>query len=187
MNETAKKEIRFAELRSVNEEEMIVEGYAVVFDKQTDMGWYKEIIDRNAFQECDMSDCVLKYNHESSFLILARTRNKSLELSVDNIGLKIRAKLIDTTTNQDVYKMIKEGLLDKMSFAFRVKEAKWDYESDTRTITKFEKLYDVSVVDFPAYDDTDIFARSKEDFEEEKRKYKELKITKEKLKLKLSI
>ena len=173
--EKAIKEVRLAEVRALEDnekQEMIVEGYAVVFNQITDLGWCKEIIDRNAFNGADMKDCVLKYNHNDSFLILARTRNKSLELSIDDHGLKIRAKLIDTTNNKDVYKMIKEGLLDKMSFAFTVAERKWDYETDTRTVLRISKLYDVSVVDVPAYDTTEIYARSKDEYEKEKRECK---------------
>lgn len=188
--EKAIKEVRLAEVRALEDnekQEMIVEGYAVVFNQITDLGWCKEIIDRNAFNGADMKDCVLKYNHNDSFLILARTRNKSLELSIDDHGLKIRAKLIDTTNNKDVYKMIKEGLLDKMSFAFTVAERKWDYETDTRTVLRISKLYDVSVVDVPAYDTTEIYARSKDEYEKEKREYQELKLEKEKLKLMLSL
>lgn len=188
--EKAIKEVRLAEVRALENQEnqeMIVEGYAVVFNQITDLGWCKEIIDRNAFNGSDMKDCVLKYNHEDSFLILARTRNKSLELTIDDHGLKIRAKLIDTTQNKDIYKMIKEGLLDKMSFAFTVAERKWDYETDTRTVMRISKLFDVSVVDVPAYDNTEIYARSKEEYEKEKREYEELKLEKEKLELLLSL
>ena len=188
--ERAIKEVRLAEVRALEdneEKEMIVEGYAVVFNQITDLGWCKEIIDRNAFNGADMKDCVLKYNHENSFLILARTRNKSLELTIDDHGLKIRAKLIDTTQNKDIYKMVKEGLLDKMSFAFTVAERKWDYETDKRTVLRISKLYDVSVVDVPAYDGTEIYARSKEEYEKEKREYQEMKLEKEKLQLVLSL
>lgn len=182
------KEIRLAECRAIQkDEEMVIEGYAVVFDTRADIGWCNEIIDKDAFNGCNMKDCVLKYNHNDSALILARTRNKSLELIIDDKGLKIRAKLIDTTNNRDIYKMIQEGLLDKMSFAFAVAEQKWDYDTDTRTVLRISRLYDVSVVDVPAYDSTEIYARSKQDYEEEKRKYKELKLEKEKLKLKLSL
>ena len=123
--EKAIKEVRLSELRAVENDskEMIVEGYAAVFDKAAKISWYTEIIDRNAFNDCDMKDVCMKYNHEDNFLILARTRNQSLELSVDDAGLKIRAKLLDTTQNKDIYKMIQAGLLDKMSFAFSVKKA----------------------------------------------------------------
>ena len=188
--EKAIKEVRLAEVRALEDKdnnEMIIEGYAVVFNQITDLGWCKEIIDKNAFNGADMQDCVLKYNHEDSFLILARTRNKSLELLIDDHGLKVRAKLIDTTQNKDIYKMIKEGLLDKMSFAFTVAERKWDYETDTRTVLRISKLFDVSVVDIPAYDGTEIYARSKEEYKKEKEQYEKFKLEKEKTKLLLSL
>lgn len=185
--EKAIKEIRLTEVRALESEEMIVEGYAVVFESATDLGWCKEIIDRNAFGNCNMQDCVMKYNHEDNFLILARTRNNSLELIVDDKGLKIRAKLIDTTQNKDIYKMIKAGLLDKMSFAFTTSKEEWDYDTDTRRILEIDRLYDVSVVDVPAYDSTEIYARNKQDYTEEKRRYNQLKLDKEKAKLLLSL
>ena len=177
--EKAIKEIRFAEMRALDSEDMIIEGYAAVFNQATDLGWCKEMIDSKAFEECDMKDCCLNYNHGQSKAI-ARTRNGSLELLVDAVGLKIRAKLIDTTEGIDIYKSIKEGLLDKMSFAFTVREEKWDYETDTRTITNIDKLYDVSIVDIPAYEGTSVFARSKEEYEKEKEKYKKLQLEKKK-------
>lgn len=189
--ELAMKEMRISELRALDitdeNNEMIVEGYAAVFEKETDLGWCKEVIDRDAFNNCNMSDCVLKYNHNDNCLILARTRNKSLELLVDSKGLKIKANLIDTTQNRDIYKMIKAGLLDKMSFAFSVKKQEWDYENDIRRITEISQLFDVSVVDVPAYDDTEIYARSKESYEKEKEQYKKEKLEKEKLNLLLSL
>ena len=91
-------------------------------------------------------------------------RNNSLRLTVDDIGLKVRAELIDTDSNKDIYKMVKAGLLDKMSFAFTVKEQEWDHEGEVpkRRITKIDRLYDVSIVDIPAYDNTSIYARSLE-------------------------
>lgn len=181
------KEIRMAEMRSVDDDEMIIEGYAAVFETETDLGWCKEVISRDAFNDCNMSDCVLKYNHNDNCLILARTRNKSLELLVDNKGLKIRAKLIDTTQNRDIYKMIQAGLLDKMSFAFSVRKQEWDYENDIRRITEISQLFDVSVVDVPAYDSTEIYARSKEQYEKEKQQYTQDKLEREKLKLLLSL
>lgn len=191
MNKTEKamKEMRISELRTLQEEngEMIIEGYAVIFETKADLGWCKEIISRDAFNNCNMSDCVMKYNHNDNCLILARTRNKSLELLVDNKGLKIKATLIDTTQNRDIYKMIKAGLLDKMSFAFSVKKQEWDYENDVRRITDISQLFDVSVVDVPAYDTTEIYARNKKEYEEEKDKYIKEKIEKEKLKLLLSL
>lgn len=188
--ENANKEYRLAEVRtteSSDENEMIIEGYAVVFNQITDLGWCKEIIDRNAFNGADMKDCVLKYNHEDSVFILARTRNKSLELMIDDHGLKVRAKLIDTTNNRDIYKMIKEGLLDKMSFGFTVAERSWDYETDTRTILRISKLYDVSVVDFPAYEQTEIYTRNKSEDEYKVEKEKYFRRKRERLELEIQL
>lgn len=189
--ELATKEMRISELRALDiteeNKDMIVEGYAAVFETETDLGWCKEVISRGAFNDCNMNDCVLKYNHNDNCLILARTRNKSLELTVDNKGLKIKANLIDTTQNRDIYKMIKAGLLDKMSFAFSVRKQEWDYENDARRITEISQLFDVSVVDVPAYETTEIYARSKEDYEKEKEQYIQEKLEKEKLNLLLSL
>ena len=179
------KENRYVELRAIEDsEDMIIEGYAAVFNQETDLGWCKEVIDNRAFNECDMKDCCLNYNHGQSKAI-ARTRNGSLELIVDSVGLKIRAKLIDTTEGIDLYKSVKAGLLDKMSFAFTVKEDEWDYETDTRRIKNIDKLYDVSIVDIPAYEGTSVFARSKEEYEKEKEEYEKLKLKIEKEKMKL--
>jgi len=121
---------------------------------------YKEIIDKNAFAECDLKDVCLKYNHGDSKGILARTRNGSLKLMIDDFGLKFRATLLDTTDANDIYTNVKNGLIDKCSFGFRVEEDLYNEETNTRTITKIKRVYDVSVVDIPAYDDTNVEARS---------------------------
>ena len=183
------KEIRMLDMDVSNNQEdnkMILEGYAVKFDSPATHG-FTEIIDRNAFNNCDMSDVCLKYNHSDTNYILARTRNHSLELSVDERGLKIRAELIDTQTNRDIYKMVQANLLDKMSFAFTVLDEEWDYETNTRRITGIDKLFDVAVVDVPFYDTTEIYARSIDEFNQEKEKYNKLKLAKAKAKLKLKI
>ncbi len=188
--EKAIKEMRISEIRALEDntdEKMIIEGYAAVFERETDLGWCKEILDKQAFSNCDMQDCVLKYNHNDNCLILARTRNKSLQLIVDDNGLKIRAELIDTTNNRDIYKMIKAGLLDKMSFAFTVRRQEWNYDTDTRRILEIDKLFDVSVVDIPAYDDTEVYARNKDEYKAEKEKYKNTKNEKQKLLLDLEL
>ena len=161
------KETRLAEVRfEENEGKMILEGYAIVFEQETLIGdeerGFKEVISRTALQDTFMKDVPLKYNHMDSFLILARTKNKSLVLSVDNIGLKVHAELIDTHSNEDVYKMVRSGLLDKMSFAFTVSKQTWDRSGKVpvRRIESIDRLFDVSVVDVPAYDGTSIYSRS---------------------------
>ena len=149
-------------LKEEDEQKMVLEGYAIVFDQETLIGdkekGFIESIDRNALKNANMKDVPMKYNHDDSFLIIARTRNNSLRLTVDDIGLKVRADLIDTDSNKDIYKMVKAGLLDKMSFAFTVSSQKIDRSGDIpkRTITGIDRLYDVSIVDLPAYDQTSI-------------------------------
>lgn len=161
-----KKEIRLAEMRIVqaNNTEMIVEGYAAVFEKETvlweyDGVQYKEVISRGAFDGCDIKDVPFKYNHSDTIMIMARTRNNTLQLSVDDTGLLVRASLAPTTAGKDLYTLIDRGDIDKMSFAFHITADEYNRDTHTRRINKFKKLYDVAAVDMPAYDDTSISAR----------------------------
>lgn len=173
-----KMEMRMALLESANnddENKQLVEGYAAVFNQRALIwesewsGWkYMEVIDRNAFNGADMSDTVFKYNHGDVAMILARASNNTLTMNTDDKGLRISADIIDTNNGTDVYKLIKRGDLNKMSFAFTVKSERTEVDKEnkiyTRTITAFDKIYDVAVVDFPAYYGTSIQARSKEYF-----------------------
>lgn len=161
------KETRLADVILTEDcDSAILEGYAIVFNQETLIGdeenGFIEVIDSNALNKTLMKDVPMKYNHADSFLIIARTKNGSLKLSVDEIGLKVHAKLIDTNSNQDIYKMVKSGLLDKMSFAFTVREQTWDRSGKLpkRIITDIERLYEVSIVDMPAYEGTSIYSRS---------------------------
>lgn len=171
------KEIRLANISDFNIEhrqdddggKMIIEGYAAVYDDETligneDFGFF-ERIEKGAFKGANMKDVPLKYNHSDAVPILARTRNKSLELITDDKGLFIRAELLDTQDNIDMYKRIKAGLIDKMSFAFTVKSEGETWEkgkTPKRSIKQFDRIFDVSVVDIPAYENTSIYARSLE-------------------------
>ena len=173
MKEKKLKELRLAtENVTVRADEadsskMIIEGYPIVFDKETLIDcwfdkWYEKI-DRNAFANADMSDVALKYNHNDNVFILARTRNGSLTLTVDDHGVFMHAELIDTTTNRDVYEMVRSGLLTEGSFAFTVSDDKQEIIDGVvhRTITGIGKLFDVSICPNGAYGDmTEIYARS---------------------------
>lgn len=157
---------------------MIIEGYAITFDKpathQYGQRKFTETIKRGALDKTDMSNVPLRYNHNDNVMVMARTKNKSLQLIVDDIGLKIRAELIDTQSNRDLYKGIQEELIDKMSFAFSVADGgdTWSFgeTETTRDVNNIDKLYDVSVVDTPFYDSTSIYARSLELLDGEKRR-----------------
>lgn len=149
--------------REEGSEEYRVKGTAVVFDTPTvlfvcDGIEYKEIIDRHAFDGCDLSDVIFNYNHGGK--VVARLRNKTLELNITERGLDMGADLSGTQAGRELYEEIDGGYIDKMSFSFSVREAKYDSVTHTRTITKVEKLYDVSAVDIPAYEETSISARS---------------------------
>lgn len=192
-------ERRLIEVRAVEnaENKMIIEGYAIIFDQPSThkRGVYSftETIKRGALAKADMKDVPCRYNHNDSWLIIARTRNKSLQLIIDEKGLKIIAELLDTQSNRDVYKAIQAGLIDKMSFAFTVADGgdTWTFKDDEtiRVVTQIDKLWDVSVVDTPFYDSTSIYARSFDLLDSEKkrldsRKNDELELLKLKAKLK---
>ena len=151
-------EIRKVEID--DEGKMHIEGKAVAFNSPETYYGETEIIDEHALDEADMSDVVLRYNHNDTQYTLARTRNKSLLLDIRDDGLYFGADLIPTTTNKDAYLMVKEGLLDKCSFAFTIDEEVYDSKQHLTTITKIGKLYDVALVDFPFYNDTMVEARS---------------------------
>ncbi len=144
-------------------QEMIVEGQAVTFEKETVLfkcgdTEYKEVINRNAFNEADMTDVIFNYNHGGK--VVARTRNKTLELYIDANGLNIRARLDGTEEGRKLYEEIKGGYIDRMSFSFDIEEESYNQEEHLWRVLKISKLYDVSAVDFPAYDTTSISARS---------------------------
>lgn len=206
MNSNEKEYRSAAGALNIKEEDdkLILEGYAVVFDTPTTIGQeergkgYYEVIAKGAIDASALKDVPLKYNHDNGTLILARTRNGSLELKIDDKGLFIRAKLLpEVQTHRDVYTMVKNGLLDKMSFAFTVKDYIIDRSGSLpkKVITKIGKLYDVSVVDIPAYDDTEIHARSVESLEKElalldskeKQTSEDVELLKYKLKCKLNL
>lgn len=165
-----KYEQRIVEMRAVDSDDgkMIIEGYAIVYDQPATHTYgsrkFTETICRGALDNTDMKDVPLRYNHNDTWCIMARTRNNSLQLIKDDKGLKIRAELIDTQSNRDIYKSIQERLIDGMSFSFTVADNgdEWSYGEVeiTRNVRNIEKLYDVSVVDTPFYDTTNVFARS---------------------------
>lgn len=161
------KEIRKLDIQfraeTTEDEKMEIKGYAVVFNSPETYG-YTEIISKSALDNAKMDDVVLRYNHNDSFMVLARTRNGSLKLNKDEKGLFMDAVLQDDITeHKNIFNAIKTGLIDKQSFAFTVEEDEYDYETDTRTITKIGKLFDVSVVDQPFYNATDVSIASKND------------------------
>ena len=170
------REYRSMELRSVvsenGDKNYIVEGYATTFNDTYELyrdGHYivKENVDKDAFQNTDMSDVVFQIDHGGR--VYARTKNNLLELNTDAHGLHTRANLSKTASAREVYEDIEAGNYYQMSFAFTVTKDSYIEEEQangdiilTRTILEVGKLYDVSAVSFPANPYTDISARSKD-------------------------
>lgn len=152
----------------------IVEGRPIVYDSLTDLGWFSEIIARDALKNTDLKDVRFLVNHDTSMIPLARSRNNNdnstMLLTVDEKGLKIRVKL-DLENNSDarkLYSAIERGDITGMSFMFTIRAEKWEDEETEhpkRTITDIEKVFEVSAVTFPAYEETEINARCKTELE----------------------
>ena len=150
------------------EEKRIVTGYASTFDEPYVLfdgdGWkYLEVVDRGAFDNTDMSDVIMQYDHRGR--VFARTRNNTLTVNPDDKGLFIEADLGGTEIGRELYEEIRGGYTDRMSFGFTVNGEFEEYEKTeegvalyTRHITSVEKLYDVSAVSLPANDGTSIEA-----------------------------
>lgn len=146
------------------EKSYIVEGYATTFDKPYKLegqGGEREIILRSALDDADMSDVIFQLNHKGP--VYARQSNGTLTLLCDEHGLNTRADLSGTRRGRELFdEDISGGYITKMSWGFKVAPGGWTYDPVTRTttITKIEKVYDVSAVSIPANPGTEIHTRS---------------------------
>lgn len=160
-------------------ESRTVAGVAAVFESESnELGWFREKIMPGAFDDADMSDVRALFNHDPN-QILARSKNNSLSLSITENGLEYSFDCPQTTCGNDCLENIRSGLIDQSSFAFTVSDYHWEEEKrdenhiDVRVITKIQKVYDVSPVTYPAYDDTSVAKRSFDKMKAEKRDNKE--------------
>lgn len=146
------------------DQKMLIQGYAIRFNEPAVFNFdgveYREVIDPRALDKTDMRDVPLRYNHSDNVMVMARTRNKTLQLIKDEQGLRILADLANTTAGRDLYELTKRGDVDKMSFVFTVAKDDYDVKTRTRRILAIDKIFDVSAVDFPAYETTSISVRS---------------------------
>ena len=174
-------------------EELWVEGYAARFNSPTvlfemDGNEYKEQIASDAFTDAKMEDVIFNYNHAGR--VMARTRNKTLQLAADDSGLFIRARLDGTEEGRSLYSDIQNGYIDRMSFRFTIGQEAYDYQNRMWTVLRVKRLYDVSAVDIPAYDDTSIEARKDAALEADaqaQRHTAEVELARRRLELKLKI
>ena len=202
------KEIRAFnfEVRADQNEEHghFLSGQPIVYDARTDLGQWDEIIEKGALDGADLKDVRFLINHNTDMIPLARSRNNNenstMQMSVDDNGMNIRVDLdIENNTEaKNLYSAVERGDLDGMSFMFTVDEDKWeDIESDhpTRTITKFGKIFEVSAVTFPAYEQTSITARglsealesAKESLENERAAKRAIEAQKQKIRILLEV
>lgn len=178
-NKTNKKEL---EQRSYNfevraeesDQGSIILGRPIVYNSRTDLGWFDEIIEGGALDFSDLTDVRFLVNHDTSRIPLARSRrnngNSTMQLTTDAEGMTIRV-LLDTENNAEaksLYSAVQRGDISGMSFMFSVKDEEWDdIDSDhpTRRIKSISSVVEVSAVTFPAYEATEIQARSREALE----------------------
>lgn len=161
------------EVRAEQDEEQgsIITGRPIVYNSRTDLGWFDEIIEAGALDKADLTDVRFLVNHDTSRIPLARSRrnngNSTMMLTVDSEGMEIKVNL-DTQNNSEaraLYSAVERNDITGMSFMFSVRDEKWedvDSEHPTRRITQIGTVVEVSAVTFPAYQSTEIYARSKE-------------------------
>ena len=134
----------------------MVVGYGSIFNSRSEnLGGFYEYISPTAISEETIakSDVRALINHDAN-LILARSTSGTLDLSVDEKGLKYEFEIPETSYGKDLAINMKNGNLNQSSFAFTVGSDVWssdDDGNDIRTITSIDKLYDISVVSYPAY------------------------------------
>ena len=146
-----------------------ITGTPIVFGQETDLGWYREKIDKDALTETDLKDVRFLIGHNDRGIPLARSRNNNenstMQMTVTDRGMEIRVDL-DTENNAEsraLYSAVKRGDMSGMSFAFTVDKDSWediDTDMPKRTIMSVRKVFEVSAVAFPAYEGTDIQAAS---------------------------
>jgi HK97 family phage prohead protease len=163
-------EVRAEETEAGN----IITGRPIVYNSRTDLGWFDEIIEPGALNNTDLTDVRFLVNHDTSKIPLARSRrnngNSTMQLTTDNDGLGIRVTL-DTENNSEaraLYSAVQRGDISGMSFMFGIRDEEWEnLNSDhpTRHIKDISTVVEVSAVTFPAYESTEINARSKEALE----------------------
>ncbi len=164
-------EKRFLELTNVQcrtdeqSQSKILEGYAVRFNEPSGLLWneFIEYIERSAFDGVELNNTFLLYNHNSDH-VLGNTRSGTLSLNVTEVGLSFRAELPNTSKAKEVHELVQRGDINGMSFGFTVSKDKWDMTAEPvqRHIEQIGELLEISIVPFPAYDSTEVDARTKE-------------------------
>jgi HK97 family phage prohead protease/HK97 family phage major capsid protein len=149
------------QVRESEGDEMTLEGYAAVYNTETDLGHFREVIKPGAFDDVLTNDVRALINHNPD-LILGRTTNGTLELSVDERGLKYKVTLGEQQYAKDFYESVKRGDISQSSFAFTIDKQSWNEERTVRSVDKVRQLLDVSPVTYPAYAAATVQARDQQ-------------------------
>ena len=174
-------EPRDGELRSlVENDQMVIEGYAAKFGTKSHLlsdrggrGYY-EVLEPGLFRDHLSDDVAFTYNHLKE-TVMAHTRNKTLTLSEDEVGLKFRAVLNNTTDSKNVFERVSRGELVETSFGYHENLAKQKLDRVAGSepilrISGIQDLFDVSVVTRAAYPNTEVYTRDLKEFEAEEPK-----------------
>lgn len=166
-----KRSYNFEVRAEENERGKTITGRPIVYNSRTDLGLFDEVIESGALNRTDLTDVRFLVNHDISRIPLARSRrnngNSTMQLTVDNAGMGIRV-ILDTENNSEaraLYSAVERGDISGMSFMFGIRGEEWeelDSDHPTRKITDISTVVEVSAVTFPAYESTEINARSKE-------------------------
>lgn len=158
------KELRYGKLDNVEfrNEDMKISGYAITFNsKSGNLGGFEEIISERALENVDLSNVYFLRNHNEDF-VLGSTKNGTLNLEVTKRGLYFELELPKTVRGEEIYTLVKRGDLDSLSFGFTVAKDVWNMEvsPEIRKIEKIGRLFEISLVNFPAYEDSKVSERS---------------------------
>lgn len=175
MKELERRSYNFEVRAEENKKGHIITGRPIVYNSRTDLGYFDEVIESGALDGANLTDVRFLVNHDTRKIPLARSRrnngNSTMQMSVDLYGLNLDWVNLDTENNSEaraLYSAVQRGDISGMSFMFSVDGEEWtELESDhpTRHITKIGSVVEVSAVTFPAYESTEINARSKEALE----------------------
>lgn len=176
---TNRRECRSMEVRELRTETRdpeagpVITGYAAVFNSETDLGYFREVVKPGAFKRAikEKQDVRALWNHDPNY-VLGRTKSGTLRLEEDKHGLRIEINPPRTEFAESLVESINRGDIDQMSFAFRVPEGgeTWPEREDGKLPLRELRdvdLYDISPVCYPAYDTTSVGVRSAEDIYQE--------------------
>lgn len=170
-NELERRSYNFEVRAQTGEHGTIITGRPIVYNSKTNLGFYDEVIESGALDSTNLNDVRFLINHDTSRIPLARSRRNNgkstMQFTVDPMGLNLDWVMLDVENNSEaraLYSAVERGDISGMSFMFSVDDEEWEnLESDhpTRHIRKIGSVVELSAVTFPAYESTEIQARSK--------------------------